>query len=233
MTGIQAILTIVAIGATSAPLAQRFEKDTILILKHKAECELPAIFIDSNTNSKFYGPISNFDFSYTDSDNYKVSIVGLKQQYPALQKVKPVIPWYNWVTLKQYQDQFYVYSPCDFLYHLRQSVNDTTFIDWTGEGPVANKIISQKKIDDDTYQFILTGIQGLERSIIIYIIDRKKGIAVFEQSNKGKGTTYNLMIAADKIKSVPIIINHCPVQKKPEFNFDEPDFKRLLTKNDR
>lgn len=76
--------------------------------------------------------------------------------------------------------------------------------------------------------FRLTGINNCEREIAIHIIDINKGIAVFEQIAKGKEKTYYLMIAADNIKSVPVIVNHCPIQKQAELTFDKPDFEALL-----
>lgn len=133
------------------------------------------------------------------------------------------------MTLKQHNDEFYVYHPCDFIFHFKQSVNDTTFIDWTGEGPVANKIIEQRKIDNKTYEFILTGIYDNERKVIVHIIDFKKGIAIFEQITNKSEKTFYLMIAAETIKSVPIIVNQCQKYKQKELEFKEPDFKSLLS----
>jgi len=217
------------IGTTFQLFGQSIGKDTTFIFKDTIDGKLQTIFIDYNTDSKFYERITLFNFQYFDKDSYKYSTDYLKEQKLTLTKSKPAIPWTNWVTLKQYKEQFYAYHPCDFLFHFRQSINDTTFIDWTGEGPVANKIIEQKKVDSKTYEFKLTGIYDQDRKIIIHIIDFKKGIAVFEQIINGTDKNYYLMIAADKIKSVPIIVNHCPTQKQAELQFDELDFKTLLT----
>lgn len=145
MITVRAILTALFIGTTSIPLAQNAGTDTAFIFKNKAEAQFQSIFIDNNKGSKFYGGITNFTLSYSDNESYQSSIDFLRQQHLAFQKVKPVIPWTDWVALKQYNGQFYAYYPCDFSFHFRQSVNDTTFIDWTGEGPVANKINGQKR----------------------------------------------------------------------------------------
>lgn len=229
MTKLRNILTILTIGTTFQLFGQNVGKDTTFIFKDRVDGELQTIFIDNKKDSKFYDSISHFNFQHFDNDSYKYSTDYFKEQKLTLTKTKPVIPWKNWVTLKQYKGKLYVYHPCDFLFHFRQSVNDTTFIDWTGEGPVANKIIEQKKIDSKTYEFKLTGIYDHDRKIIIHIIDLNKGIAVFEQINSGTDKIFYLMIAADKIKSVPIIVNHCPTQKQTELQFDEPNFKTLLT----
>jgi len=36
------------------------------------------------------------------------------------------------------------------------------------------------------------------------------------------------MISADKIKTVPIIVNYCPTQKQSEFEFETPDYLTLI-----
>lgn len=229
MTTLRNIMTILTIGATCQLFGQTAARDTIFIFKDTVDGELQTIFIDNNTYSKFYERISHFSFQYFDQASYKISTDYFKEETLTLTKSTPIIPWTNWVTLKQFKGQFYAYHPCDFLFHFRQSVNDTTFIDWTGEGPVANKIIEQKKIDSKTYEFKLTGIYEQDRKIIIHIIDFNKGVAVFEQITYGIDKSFCLMIAADKIKSVPIIVNHCPTQKQTELQFDEIDFTTLLT----
>ena len=223
------ILTILTIGITFQLFGQSNGKDTTFIFKSIADEDYHIIFIDNNKNSKFYDKISQFNFQHFDNESYKYSTDYLKENKLTLTKAKPVIPLTNWVTLKQYKGEFYAYKPSDFLFHFRQSVNDTTFIDWTGEGPEANKIIEQKKIGNKTYEFKLTGIAHQVRTLIIHIIDLEKGIAVFEQTTDGTDKRYYLMIAAEKIKSVPIIVNYCPTQKQLELEFDKPDFKTLLT----
>ena len=230
MTTVRTIITVLTTVLTLQLFGQSVVKDTTFLFKKTVDGELQTIFIDNNKDSKAYNKICRFTFQHFDNESYKYSTDYLRENKLTLSKVKPVIPWSNWVTLKQYKNKFYAYHPCDFLFHFRQSVNDTTFIDWTGEGPEASKIIEQKKIDDKTYEFKLTGISAQDRKIAIHIIDTKKGIAVFEQTTNGTDKRYYLMIAADKIKSVPIIVNHCPTQKQTEQDFDKTDFKTLLTR---
>lgn len=222
------ILSILIIGTALQLFGQNSENDTTFIFKDTVDGELETIFIDYNTDSKFYVKVSDFHFKYFDKDSYRYSIDYLKEQKLSLTHSKPIVPWVSWVILKQYKDKYYVYCPCDFWFHFRQSINDTTYIDWTGEGPVANKIIDQKKIDDTTYEFKLTGIYHRDRKVIIHIIDFKKGIAVFEEAIDRLDKKYYLMIAADKITSVPIIVNYCTTQKQMELKFDKVDFKALL-----
>jgi hypothetical protein len=153
----------------------------------------------------------------------------LRENNLTLIKKTPVIPQTKWVKLIQYKGTFYAYSPCDLYSHYKISINDTTFLDWTGEGPDANKIINQKKIDDKTYEFQLTGIGKKNRKLIIHIIDNKNGIAVFEETSYNLNERYYyLMIAADKIKTVPLIVNNCETYKQNELCFYKSNFIKLL-----
>lgn len=229
MTTVRNLTMVLTMGLSLQLFGQSVIKDTTFIFKDTVDGKLQSIFIDNNKDSKFYDNISYFNFQHFDNQGYKYSTEYLKEHQLSLTKAKPLIPWTNWVTLKQYKGKFYAYHPCDFLHHFRQSVNDTTLIDWTGEGPVANKIISQNKFDDKTFEFKLTGIYYQDRTLTVHIIDLKKGIAVFEETTMGADKRYYLMIAADKIKNVPIIVNHCPTQKQSELEFDNTDFKTLLT----
>ena len=226
MKKLRNILTIVIIGLTVPAFGQ---VDTVFIQKDSLSGTAQSIFFDNNRNSSFYDKINYWDFRLFDDESYKESMDFLKENNLTLTKKTPVIPQTKWVTLKLYKGMFYAYHPCDFYTHYRISINDTTFIDWTGEGPLANKIIDQNKIDDKTYEFNLTGIGKKDRELIIHIINSEKGIAVFEETNRATNQShYYLMIASDKIRNVPLIVNNCETYKQLELCFDEPNYKKLL-----
>ena len=52
--------------------------------------------------------------------------------------------------------------------------------------------------------------------------------AIFEEIKNGADKNYYLMISADKIKSVPLIVNNCETQKQLELQFEEPNYIELL-----
>lgn len=220
------MLTAIIISLTFPAFGQA---DTVFIQKDSLLGTAQSIFFNNNPNSKFYDKINEWSFLTFDNQNYQNSIDFLKENKLILTKKTPVIPQTKWVTLKQYKGAFYAYCPCDFYSHYRISINDTTFIEWTGEGPEANKIVAQKKIDNKSNEFQLTGIAKKNRKLTIHIIDGKKGIAVFEETNSNANKSYYyLMVAADKIKTVPLIVNNCEVGKQRELVFDEPNFRKLL-----
>lgn len=223
---------ILVIGSTISNFAfgQTFQLDTTYIWKDSLLGSKQSTFYETNLNSKYYKGITDFSFGEFDKERYNNSLDYLIKKKLLLKHCKPILTARRWISLKLYKGQFYAYYPCDFYTNYKVSVNDTTYIDWTGEGPVANKIINQKKFNDTTFVIKTLGIYDINRQIIIHLIDKSKGIAIFEEQTKD-GISFNLMISADKIKSVPFIVNNCETRKQLELKFEEPDFKKLLTQN--
>jgi len=207
---------------------QQSKQDTIFIRKDSLKGVSQSIFIETNKNSKFYKNITSFKFGMFDKESYDESLDYLKKNKIKLKKQKTFLLSKKWIALKLYSEQFYAYYPCDFYSYYQVSVNDTTYIDWTGEGPIANKILSQKKLNDTTFKIKVTGILEQDRTITINIIDKPRGIAVFTEETAQNGKKQFLMIMADQIKTVPFIVNNCETSKQSELKFEEPNFDKLL-----
>lgn len=216
---------ILVIGFSS--FGQGSIKDSVSIKKVSVDDTALSITLIDNPNNSYYDRINNWDFSPTDDVSYQFSIDYLKENESPLIKKTPIIAQTKWLPIKQYQGKFYTYYPCDFYTYFKVSIDDNEFIDWTGEGPFASKIIEQNKIDNATFEFKLTGVTQKDKKLIIHIIDNEKGIAVFEEINTDMNYYY-LMVASDKIKSLPLIVNNCETNKQTELLFDEPNFDELL-----
>lgn len=208
--------------------AQTNVTDTVFIQKDSVLGTAQSIYFDNNPQSKFYNYLDSWDLRDIDQDSYNVSLKSLKATKQSSHKRTPVIPVTKWINLMQYKGKYYAYKPCDFMYLNKVSINESTYIDWSGEGKVY-KILDQKKGSKNAYQFELSG----DRNIIIHIINTKRGIAIFEDKLKGEKPRYYLMISSDKIRSVPLIVNYCETNKQGELKFEEPDFKDLLKQADK
>lgn len=187
-----------------------------------------SIFIDTNPSSKYYEHLTSFNFGLYDKESYHQSLEYLKENQDKLKKKSLIIPIKKWISLKQFQGNFYTYFPCDFINANKISINDSTYINWTGEGPIGNKILQEKKLNAVTYQIKTTGAQYKERTIKIYIVDTEKGIAVFEEIFADRTKYYSLMIDIEKIKTVPLIVNNCEIEKQIEMEFEEPNYQSLI-----
>ncbi|WP_445721934.1 hypothetical protein [Flavobacterium sp.] len=199
------------------------KKDSILGIKQ-------SIFIDFDKESVYYDEIKKFGFSDTNSQEYEYSLQYLKENNQNIKTSQPILPWQKWVKLHQYKNEFYVYHPCDFISHYGITINDSLFIEYTAEGPVANKVIQQHQINDTTFELKLTGIYNVKRTLTVYIIDKVKGIAIFKETISNGETYYYFMIATEKMNSVPIIVNNCEMNKQIELTFDSIDTDVFLEK---
>ena len=214
------ILTILILASFQTVFGQSTKSDTIYIQKDSLRGFSQSIFIETNKNSKFYDDITSFEFGEFETESYNNSLDYLKLHHIKLKKEKTILPSIKWIPLEQYKGQLYVYHPCDFNSYYKVSINDTTYIDWTGEGPIANKIVYQRKINDNIFEIKTTGIENKNRVITIRIIDKEKGIAIFGNRQ--------VMIMSNKIKSVPFIVHNCEQQKEVELKFEEPNIEKLL-----
>lgn len=133
--------------------AQQNSNDTTFIFRDSLYGTSQSIFIENNKSSKYYDKLNDFDFDKFYKENYEYSIKILKRNKIVLEKQKPVIPITKWLNLKQCNDKFYVYYPCDFYNYYQTSINDSAYVEWTGEGLIAKQINSQIEINDSTFQF--------------------------------------------------------------------------------
>lgn len=132
----------------------------------------------------------------------------------------------QWQRLYQYRDSFYLYDPCDGLFDYALTITDSTFIEFTGEGPFVSSILEYERTGENAFRFWYgTSYQGTH--LTIHIVDAQKGLAVFA-FNHASNRTYSLMAAVQKGFHFPTIVCYTGADKQFEFDFQEPDYKALL-----
>ena len=203
-------------------------KDSIFIKKDSIYGASQSIYITKKKSCQLYNRLLDLNFGEFDAESYLMSLSYLKEKNLILKKNTPVISETQWIPLVQYDKKLFAYYPCDFYSFNKVSINDSTFIEWTGEGPIANQIMNQKKGKNNTFEFDLCSMYDPIKTVIIHIINPKKGIAVFETISSNNEHYFSLMIAASKINRVPLIVNQCDFQKQRELDFEEPDFNKIL-----
>jgi len=207
---------------------KNIKKDTVFIEKEYNKDDKYAVFIAPSKNSEYYDHISDYSFGKFDHQSYKESLDYLKRKKLELSKVSINDFPKNWILLHQYKGKHYVYSPNDYYFHYKIKITNNSYIDFSGEGPSANKILDFKKIDQNTVQFNLAGIGSNGRKVLIHLIDKNAGIAVFEDVSLDREKYYYLMVDAHKIRNFPLIVNYSINNKYHEISFDKIDFQSLL-----
>jgi len=222
------LILILSIGFNSC--INSVKNNEYILLEEKLNGEYHTIFIDTSKNSKYYDQIANFSFNNFDQESYNKTLEYFKAHDLKLNKINIDSLPREWVALKRYKGKYYTYRPSDFIYHQKMKITDSTVIEYI-EGAISNKIISYELKNNKVFDLRLTGIHKIKRELIIQIIDKENGIAVFIDSENNKDKEYYLMIAADKIKNFPIIVNLCETGKQDKFEkFDSIDFKQLINR---
>lgn len=201
------------------------------------------IYFDNTRTDKFYELIRNYKWESFDTTEYLRTIGYLKERnpYPFIkQDLRGVSQ--HWFPLYLYEGVYYLFSPIEWLIDGRIDFNDTTFINYTWEGPEASLLKSFKQIDKKTYQinYIKNHVyhtDTIQQKLKIHIIDKEKGISIFEYcSMDGKNKDYKLMVSADKVKLFPLINDYNGGDRMLYTNndhppyFDKPDFEKLINK---
>jgi hypothetical protein len=203
--------------------------DTTFLLREIDSNLYHAIFIENNKSSQYYDWISDFKLmnSYT---RYRLPSSASENNTNSKSFTKfPVNDLPNkWCPLYFYNDKYYLYSPCDYMNNVTFSINDSTFIYYSSEGPEGSIIKSLDRPDSNTYKFEVISLYLPRKNIIIHFIDRDRGIAIFEYPDEPKEYRYHFHVDAEKVKDFPIIVNYSKTCKQSEYRFPRPDYEKLI-----
>jgi len=203
---------------------EKEERDTIFLKKPNAEGH--SVYIDKNwKESPYFARLTSLDYTNTDKA-YLVDIKALQKHKKA--ERQPIdlgeLPR-NWIRLHMYKGKFYLYSPSNGS-PLRIALNDSTMIVNEMERTV-DLVNNVEQTSKYVYSVNVTNFKGQSYMFQIHLIDPARGIAVFENTFE-KGW-YSLMVTAEQAHRFPLVINYTPNHMEPEFVFDTPDFKELLS----
>ncbi|TFF34326.1 hypothetical protein [Mucilaginibacter psychrotolerans] len=135
----------------------------------------------------------------------------------------------DWVPLYLYKGKYYVYKPSEPGELARRIITDSTVVYWWMDGPEVRPLQRAVKMKNGGLSLQNTLSFDMHASNLnIYVIDPKLNITVFEDTAMPDAYRYSLYIPKESIKYFDLIVNYCETQKVGEFEFDKPDFKRLL-----
>jgi hypothetical protein len=180
-------------------------------LKESIDSNIHKIFIEPNKNSIYYESIGNFHSFPKSSKKEKLKLGRLPKK---------------WVSLHLYKEKFYLYAPCDYCFNSKVGfIQNEIFLE--NCEIISYKIDGIEKTNDSKYIFNYNN-----NKLEIYIIDKKRRIAVFKYRNTNNEINYQLMTDLNKIKQFQIIINDCRYSKTKEFKFETIDFEKLIAKTE-
>lgn len=205
------------------------KSDTIFISKDPEFGAKQSIFIDPNKNSEGYKRLTDFQVDEFSKENYDATLKDLLKKYKDSKALNIGEISKNWIEVRLYNNQYYVYKSCDF-YKQQMAIKGNILTHWSMEGQEPHFILSSKQSKRNIFHLKLKG--AYLSDLKIYWIDKEKGLAVFEELVNGKHFEYFffLMLDSSKIYNYPIIINNCTKYKQSEVKFDDIDFHAILNK---
>jgi hypothetical protein len=210
--------------------AQQVNADTNFILRETNGRNYHAIFIDTNKQSTFYEHVLNFCFDDYDSASYDVSInyiVNEQKIKLKRSKIASSLPR-NWSFLHNYKNKLYLYAPSDWGNNSRLIITDSTFVEYSMDGPTATAIKNFKAINKNSFEFLLFDANNKTNKVTLHMLDWANQIAVLYNHSSEEKYRYELIVGAAKAKSFPIIVNYSRYNKQREFVFDKIDFKNVF-----
>ena len=206
---------------------QTSKSDTIFISKDPILGSKQSIFIDPNKNSHGYKRLTDFQVDEFSKENYDATLKDLLQKNKNTKALNIDEISKNWIEIHLYNNQYYVYESCDF-YNQQMAIKSNILTHWSMEGQEPHLIVSAKQSKPNIFDLKLK--DNYLNEIKIYLINKEKGLAVFEELVNGKHFDYFLMLDSSKVSNFPIIINNCTKAKQSEMRFDKIDFRKLLKK---
>lgn len=192
------------------------------------------IYIDTNRNSLNHKALA--DFSFTPTQNLDEYNERIKKRKIQLNKINTLGLPTEWIPLYLYKNKYYVYMPSEQGLLLRRIINDSLLIFWFMDGPMPYVLQSVTQTDNENWlvksKDHFVRMEGFIRPEIlnIHMIDPVNKIAVWEyKSENEKEYKYELCIPKERIKNFDIIVNDSN-EKAAEFEFEKPDFKKLMKK---
>ena len=206
-------------------------KDTIFLQKKLVDTIhniYSTIYIDSG--------LTNFDKNLTfllfqfDTLDYKENYKEIKiKKHFKQQNIK--IPK-KWIALNEYKNEYFTYVPGEPGENYSVQLTDSCRILYGIENAIGSAYT--KIIKNTSKEFVFTCKDYLDGkdSIVIKIVDKEKGLAVFSDYYPGVGgvlrVSRRLLIDADKASAFRSIVHNC-YEKENEFDgFVEPNYEKLL-----
>lgn len=210
-------------------VGQAITSDTNFISRNISGGVYQAVFIENNQNSIYYNWICDFSFDDSDSLSYQESLHAIFKD--TLHKFsKPKISEElsrNWCGLETFKNNYYLYAPSDWGNNSNLLITDSTIVEYFMDGPYAYVIERFNRINETTFEFDVRSAYSTIIKMTIYFIDSKNQVAIVDKQ-ENEMHEYRLLVNKTHARHFPIIVNYCKFQKMREFQFDTPDYLKLL-----
>lgn len=131
-------------------------------------------------------------------------------------------------SIQMYKGKYYLYVPCDWMWHNRIKIHKDSVEINMGETDSFKIEKRKKKNKKQTIFYSLQNPSNFKANLSIRTINEKEGIVIIRFNYIENPEFYFLAVDNSKIDNYPIIVNECPYFKSKEFSFDELDLKEMF-----
>ncbi len=138
----------------------------------------------------------------------------------------------KWNQVHVYRNKFYVYSPSDWMWNSGYYISDSVIYMTKSDPDDLYFILDFKNVNTDLSEFQIINYFGEHKTIRIQLISSQFGIYVWTFLNqKNEIESRHLYQDSRFAKKLPMIVCDCGENKcYLEFEFDNPDFDKLIKK---
>ncbi len=204
--------------------------DTSFIYRKVTNDVYHGIYIDHKKKSENYNRLINFNFAKRQQKTYDNLSKKVNSKKTLKSNSNLGLPR-NWLPLYMYENNFYLYAPCDWGTAGRRIITDQEFIYWNMMGPHPVQIISVKKTSEKEFKLITRHLNPKKKNttqILIHIVNLDTKLAVFEFPDRKINYRYELYIPVESADKYSLIVNDCRSRKQLEYKSDNIDYVELL-----
>jgi hypothetical protein len=182
----------------------------------------------TNRRSKYYKWMQEFMANEYDSSYYegaRMTIAYLqKEQGRCIKKFDRMGLPQNWRSMLKIGEKIYPYFHEGW--DRRVQINDSGVVEYMMDSPQFFPIDSFYRINGRHYGVCYNGSMTID----IFMVDHKKGIAVFKYDYRSdtRSKRYELMVDAQKVKNFPIVTHPSTGNKMRPLHSDRVDFEGMI-----
>lgn len=136
------------------------------------------------------------------------------------------------VAVKRFQGGYCLYAPNNWGHHRRLQLHPQWLVTSEMDGPLAHAVVEQVAPvgDEGTvrhFRCVSMVSHALDPKqdtvdVRVWTADEAMGVELWEFRDSYGDALYELMIPLDRAHALPVVVNHAPSRKWPEFAFEEP-----------
>lgn len=198
-----------------------------------AERQHGYIYLTTDTTSRLYNwIIPNPDNNYV-INVYADYIKKIKENFQQKMVINEINGFpRKWNSVYVYKDRFFLYGPSDWMMNTGYYISDSVIYITKSDPDDLYFILDFKQKSVELSEIPIINYLGERNKIQIRLIDSKYGLYIWTFFNQdGEVKTQYLMQDSKFSKKLPMIVCDCGDEKCfMEFEFDKPDFNKLINK---